>query len=86
MLNQFTPTRRSVPGLFLTVGLLVALLLGSMSLVAAQSALTPTGTAVTAGPFEITVVEVKLGDDATALATAAGNADAPAQDGLQYVA
>ncbi|HQY31259.1 MAG TPA: DUF4352 domain-containing protein [Thermomicrobiales bacterium] len=86
MLNQFTPTRRSVPGLFLTVGLLVALLLGSMSLVAAQSALTPTGTAVTAGPFEITVVEVKLGDDATALATAAGNADAPAEDGLQYVA
>ena len=69
----------AVIGLILVVG-------SSASFVAAQQEVTAQGQSATAGPWQITLVEVKIGDDAAKLAKDAGDADAPAESGTQYVA
>lgn len=86
MLKHVSVQRRMLRALLLLAMLVSGLGFGHFSTVQAETTVTPAGEKVTAGPWEITLIEATTGDDAAGLAAGAGNADSPAENGTQYVA
>jgi hypothetical protein len=86
MLNHQRRIRLILVAMPLVLLLVVGTLATRADQAGAEQTVTPLGEAVGSGPWQITVSEVKLGDDASAFAQTAGDPAEPPETGLQYVA